>query len=317
MELIADPNLIVGFDKADDAGVYKLTDELALIQTVDFFTPIVDDPYLFGQIAAANALSDVYAMGGRPVCAMNIAGFPIEKMDISILREILKGGLDKLREAKVTLAGGHTVEDPELKYGLSVTGLVHPDKVLTNQGARAGDALLLTKRLGTGIVNTAIKGELASPEAIDSVVASMAALNDAAAEALAGFDVSACTDITGFGLLGHLAEMVMGAPVGVRLRAGAMPIFPEAVEYASMGLLPAGLHRNREFLSGRVTIAADVPEERTDLLFDPQTSGGLLVAIAGNEAAALVDRMRAVGVKDAVIVGEVVPEDAGRIQVDA
>lgn len=315
--MIADPNLIVGFDKADDAGVYKLTDELALIQTVDFFTPIVDDPFVFGQIAAANALSDVYAMGGRPLCAMNIACFPVQKMDIGILREILKGGLDKLREARVALAGGHTVEDPELKYGLSVTGLVHPDKILTNQGARAGDALILTKPLGTGIVNTAIKGELASREAIDAVVVSMSALNRAAAEALDGFDVPACTDITGFGLLGHIAEMVNGAPVGVRLRAGTLPIFEDALEYAAMGLLPAGLHRNREFFSERVTLGADVPEERVDLLFDPQTSGGLLVAIAGHEAAALVDRMHAAGVKEAAIVGEVVSEHAGRIQVEA
>ncbi len=239
-----DPNLLVGLERADDAGVYKLRDDLAIIQTVDFFTPIVDDPLLFGRIAAANALSDVYAMGGEPICAMNIACFPVREMDIAVLHEILKGGLEKLREAGVVLAGGHTVEDPELKYGLSITGIVHPERVLTNRGAQPGDQLILTKPLGTGLINTAIKGELASESAIEKAVSAMTTLNRQAAELMAGAPVHACTDVTGFGLLGHACEMVEDTPVGLVINAHAVPVFPEALEYCEMGLLPAGLARN-------------------------------------------------------------------------
>ena len=303
--MIPDPNLIVGFDQADDAGVYRLTDEIALIQTVDFFTPIVDDPYLFGQIAAANALSDVYAMGGRPLCAMNIVGFPVQKMDIAVLHDILRGGLDKLREANTTLAGGHTVEDPELKYGLSVTGLVHPDRVLTNQGARPGDALILTKPLGTGIINTAIKGELASPTAIDEVARSMASLNHAAAITMDRFTVHACTDVTGFGLLGHLAEMIAGSQVSVHVAASSLPYFPAALEYAAMGLLPAGLHRNRDHCKAVVTETQGVPFEQIDLLYDPQTSGGLLIAVPEAEGMKLVAALHEADIPAARVIGRV------------
>ena len=215
--------MIVGLDRADDAGVYKVNDELALIQTVDFFTPIVDDPYWFGMIAAANALSDVYAMGGVPKTAMNLVGFPLGDMELSVLREIIQGGLDKMREADVVLVGGHSVEDKELKYGLSVTGFIHPDRVLTKGGFEEGDCLILTKPLGTGIINTAIKGAIASPRITKTVTHLMAALNRKAAETMTRFPVHACTDITGFGLIGHLAEMIFDSPLGLRLNSNAIP----------------------------------------------------------------------------------------------
>lgn len=316
MELVADPNLIVGFDKADDAGVYKIRDDIALILTVDFFTPIVDDPFLFGQIAAANALSDVYAMGGRPLCAMNIAGFPAQTMDIAVLHEILRGGLEKLREAGAALAGGHTVEDPELKYGLSVTGIVHPDCVLTNQGARPGDRLILTKPLGTGIVNTAIKGELASEGAIAEIIASMATLNRVAAEVMGRYDIHACTDITGFGLVGHVGEMVAGSGVAARLSAARLPYFASAAEYAAMGLLPAGLHRNREYCAPLTVEQEGVPLEIADLLYDPQTSGGLLIALAEPDSESLLQALHEAGIPAAAIVGQVDESAPGKVIVE-
>jgi len=307
--------LIVGLDNADDAGVYQLRDDLAIIQTVDFFTPIVDDPYLFGQIAATNALSDVYAMGGKPICAMNIIGFPIQEMDIAILRDILKGGLAKLREAHVALAGGHSVEDSELKYGLSVTGVVHPKQVLTNQGAQAGDKIILTKPIGTGIINTAIKAEMASAETIDKIVQSMSTLNNHAAASLEGFSAHACTDVTGFGLLGHACEMIDGTDVGLVIEASAIPVFPEALQFAAIGLNPAGLYRNKEYRKEMITWSPDVPTALTDILFDPQTSGGLMIAVDGGEAQDLVARMKSNGVLDAIVIGEVVDRTAGRIEV--
>jgi len=293
--------------------VYRLDDERALIQTVDFFTPIVDDPYLFGRIAAANALSDVYAMGGRPLCAMNIVGFPVKTMDIEVLREILRGGLDALREAGAALAGGHTVEDAELKYGLSVTGLVHPGRVLTNRGARAGDRLVLTKPLGTGVVNTALKRGRASETDVAAAVASMTALNRRAAELIAAAGARACTDVTGFGLGGHLCEMIEGADAGAVVSAGALPLLPGAREYAREGLMPGGLHRNREFRAGMTDVADGVPADLADLLFDPQTSGGLLAAVPGPRAEDLVAALREGGVPGAAVVGEVVAEPAGRL----
>jgi selenide,water dikinase len=308
--------LIAGIERAEDAGVYKLSDDLALVQTLDFFTPIVDDPHTFGQVAAVNALSDVYAMGGRPLTAMNIVCFPVDKMDISVLTEILAGGLDKLREAGVALVGGHSVDDPELKYGLSVTGLIHPGKVVFNQGARAGDRLLLTKPLGTGIISTALKGGMAPEAAVEEVVKSMATLNRKASELMVTVEVHACTDITGFGLLGHACEMVEGTDVGMVVRSPAVPYFPEAKELAEMGLAPAGLHRNREFRRGMVEIAETVPDYMTDILFDPQTSGGLLISVPGQEAESLLERMREAGIAQAVIIGEIVEEPKGKIIVE-
>jgi selenide, water dikinase len=308
LEFPEDPNLLVGLGRPDDAGVYKLRDDLAIIQTVDFFTPIVDDPYMFGQIAAANALSDVYAMGGRPLCAMNIAGFPVKTMDIAILREILRGGLDKMREAGVVLAGGHTVEDKELKYGLSVTGVVHPEKILTNLGARPGDRLILTKPLGTGILTTAVKAGLVEGSSLARLTEVMATLNRQAAELMSSYAVHACTDVTGFGLIGHACEMIEGSPVGFIIQAAALPLLPGVEGFCEMGLLPAGLYRNREFREAMVEIDPSVPRPLADVVFDPQTSGGLLIALTEDEAKALLERMHREGVPDAAIIGEVVAD---------
>jgi len=315
LPLISDPNLIMGMERSEDAGVYKLRDDLAIIQTVDFFTPIVDDPYTFGQIAAVNALSDVYAKGGRPLTALNIVCFPIKAMDISILRETLKGGLSKMREAGVVLVGGHSVEDPELKYGLSVTGVIHPDRVIMNNGAQVGDKLILTKPLGTGIISTALKGGEASEKAVANSVKSMATLNRKASELMLTVDVHACTDITGFGLLGHACEMIEGTDVGMVIHPDAVPYFPEAKEYAEMGMVPGGTTRNRDFRLKMVEIDKNVSKVMVDILFDPQTSGGLLISVPAADAEPLVKRMRREGIKDATIIGEVVAKPKGRIVV--
>jgi selenide,water dikinase len=316
MEFPTDQNLIVGLERADDAGVYKVTDDLALIQTVDFFTPIVDDPYWFGQIAAANALSDVYAMGGVPKTAMNLVAFPVKDMDIDILRQVIQGGLDKMREADVVLVGGHSVEDKELKYGLSVTGFIHPGKVLTKKNLKVGDRLILTKPLGTGIINTAIKGALASPEIIEVVTRLMAALNRTAAEVMASYSVHACTDITGFGLLGHLTEMVKDSGCGVRLESRNIPILSETLSYAGMGLIPAGAYRNREFFQPTVHFDPSVDRIVQDIFFDPQTSGGLLICVDKNEVDGLLEALKEKGVQDSAIIGEVISEPIEKIFVN-
>jgi selenide, water dikinase len=302
---------LVGLTHADDAGVYRVSDDLALIQTVDFFTPIVDDPYMFGQIAAANALSDVYAMGGIPKTAMNLVAFPARDMDLSILREIIQGGMDKLREAGVVLLGGHSIEDKELKYGLAVTGFIHPDRVLTKRALQTGDRLILTKPLGTGVINTAIKAGLASAAVTDRVSRQMAALNKDAARIMDDFPVHACTDITGFGLMGHLAEMVERSGHGVRLDASRVPVIPEALEFAAMGLIPAGAYNNRAFREKMIQRGPDVNREVEDLLYDPQTSGGLLIGVAQSHAESLVAALKADGIDAAADIGEVIdgPEE--------
>jgi selenide,water dikinase len=302
-------------ERAEDAGVYKLTDDLAIVQTVDFFTPIVDDPYDFGRIAAANSLSDVYAMGGKPLTALNIVCFPQGTLDISILREVLQGGLDKMHEAGVILVGGHSVEDPELKYGLAVTGTIHPDKVVYNNGAKVGDRLILTKPLGTGIISTAIKGGAASEAAIARIVKSMTMLNRTASELMQEVGVNACTDITGFGLLGHAAEMIECTEVSMVIDSSAVPFFPEARELAEMGMIPGGLHRNRDFRKDMMAIDEKVPQYLQDILFDPQTSGGLLLAVPPKKAPKLLELLYEGGVAEAAIIGEVVAENKGRIRV--
>jgi selenide,water dikinase len=306
-----DENVIVGLERADDAGVYRISDELALIQTVDFFTPIVDDPYWFGQIAAANALSDVYAMGGTPKTAMNLVAFPVKDMELSVLRQVIQGGLDKLAEAAVVLIGGHSIEDKELKYGLSVTGIVHPAKVLTKKNLRPGDRLVLTKPLGTGIVNTAIKAAMASAQLTDQTTRLMAALNRDAANVMLNFDIGACTDVTGFGLLGHLAEMVSGSGTSAKIYADRVPVISEALEFAAMGLIPAGAYKNREFRESMITVADTVGRSRQDVLFDPQTSGGLLISVSGRQAEALVAALKNAGIGDASQIGEIMngPEE--------
>lgn len=316
LEFPTDSNVLVGLDRADDAGVYKVTDDLAIIQTVDFFTPIVDDPYGFGQISASNALSDVYAMGGVPKTAMNLVAFPLEDMDMSVLRQILQGGLDKMREAEVVLVGGHSVEDKELKYGLSVTGFIHPDRILTKKGLKTGDRLILTKPLGTGIINTAIKGGLASEEIIDTVTRLMATLNRDAAEIMKDYPVHACTDITGFGLLGHIAEMIIDTEFGVRLTSKTIPIIPETLEYAGMGLIPAGTYNNREFRECMVDFTPSVDRLLQDILFDPQTSGGLLMCVDRESADDLLDKLKEKGLASAAIIGEVLTNPKERILVD-
>jgi selenide,water dikinase len=316
MTFPTDANVIIGLDRADDAGVYKVTDDIALIQTVDFFTPIVDDPYWFGQIAAANALSDVYAMGGVPKTAMNLVAFPLKDMDISILRQIIQGGLDKMTEAGVVLVGGHSVEDKELKYGLSVTGFIHPDRILTKKDLRAGDRLILTKPLGTGIVNTAIKGGLASDEIIERVTQLMATLNRKAAEVMSRYPVHGCTDITGFGLLGHMAEMVSDTLFGIRVMSREIPMLPEALEYAGIGLVPAGAYKNREFRECMVDFAPSVDRLIQDILFDPQTSGGLLIGVERDRAGDLVAELKVKGIEEAAVIGEVMVKPRERIVVD-
>ena len=315
MTFPTDENVLVGLDRADDAGVYRLSDDLALIQTVDFFTPIVDDPYWFGQIAAANALSDIYAMGGVPKTAMNLVGFPLKTMDISILRQVIQGGIDKMIEAEVVLVGGHSVEDSELKYGLSVTGFVHPKRFLVKKNLKAGDALILTKPLGTGIINTAIKGGLASDELIERVTRLMAALNRNAADVMAAYPVHACTDITGFGLLGHLAEMVCGSGHSLLVQSPKVPILPEAWEYAAMGLVPAGAYHNKTFREQMVSFKASVDALMRDILFDPQTSGGLLISVAGERAEALVADLMAKSIDQAAVIGNVIADPSEKILV--
>lgn len=306
MDFPTHPDLLVGLEHPDDAGVFRLGPDLALIQTVDFFTPVVDDPYQFGLIAAANSLSDVYAMGGEPLTAMNIICFPVKSMSIQILREVLRGGIEKVREAGAVIVGGHSVEDDEMKYGLAITGTVHPDKILTNKGARPGDLLILTKPIGTGIINTAIKGNLASQELVERVVEVMATLNKAASEAMKGFRVRACTDVTGFGLLGHAFEMIEETDVGLRVFVGNVPVLEQVKEFASMGILPAGLHRNREFRVEALLGSDDIDPVDLDILFDPQTSGGLLIAVDPGDAHNLLAGLRGRGVKDAEIIGEFV-----------
>lgn len=273
------PDLLVGFDTCDDAGVFRLSAETALVQTVDFFTPMVDDPYAFGTIAAANALSDVYAMGAVPLTGLNIVGYPVGKMPLSVLEQILKGGADKAREAGVTLLGGHTVDDEEPKFGMAVTGLVHPDRVVTNAGARPGDRLILTKPIGVGIVTTAIKRDLASADLVARVTRSMQALNKAAGEAMVAVGAHACTDITGFGLLGHLHELIAGSGTAARLHVDRVPRFDEALAFAQDDVVPGGSRQNLTHLASCLQVAAGISRAELLLLADAQTSGGLLMAV--------------------------------------
>lgn len=316
LPLIPDDNVIRGMESLDDAGVYKLSDDLAVIQTIDFFTPIVDDPYDFGQIAVANALSDIYAMGGRPLTALNIVCFPTKSLDISVLKEILRGGIDKMREAEVTLIGGHSIDDAELKYGLSVTGTVHPKHLVTNSGARVGDKLILTKPLGTGIISTALKANAASKETIAKVTSYMASLNKKASELMQQTGVHACTDVTGFGFLGHASQLARNSNTGIKVYSGSIPFFAEAPGFASQGLCPGGLHRNREFYDKMVEFSSQVPEYMKDVLFDPQTSGGLLISLPPERAQLLMQKLKQAGIAEATIVGEIIKSPASRIIVE-
>lgn len=305
-------NLIVGIETSDDAAVYRLNNEQAAIQTLDFFTPVVDDPYLFGQIAAANSLSDVYAMGGKPVVAMNIVCFP-NCLNIDILGEILKGGADKVLEAGAVVIGGHTVEDDEPKYGLSVMGLVHPDKVLKNYGCKPGEVIILTKPIGTGIVNTAIKASIASENAYNKAVKIMSTLNKYSGEIVAEHKVSACTDVTGFGIMGHGCEMAEASKVTLKFYMDSIPYIEEAEEYAEMGLVPAGTYNNRGYLDGKYKLSG-LKEWQEDLLFDPQTSGGLMVSCDREEANKIMEKLEKLDIESEVI-GEVVEFNGTFIEV--
>jgi selenide,water dikinase len=297
------PDVIVGTETSDDAGVFRLRPDLAIVNTVDFFTPIVDDPYVFGQIAAANALSDIYAMGAEPKTALNIVGFPKGTLDLDVLREILKGGAERVQEAGAVILGGHTIIDRELKYGLAVTGVVHPDRVIRNVGVQEGDALVLTKPLGTGIIATALKQRKASKESVRDAVSSMVALNRRASEIMRSFPVHACTDVTGYGLLGHAAEMAMGSGVTIVLESATLPLLRGAARLAHGGLLTGGCRRNREYLKDKITIKRSIREDLVEVALDPQTSGGLLIALPAGEAPALVEELRANGVGAAAIIG--------------
>jgi selenide,water dikinase len=287
---------------------------MALVQTVDFFTPIVDDPFTFGQIAVVNALSDVYAMGGTPLTGMNLVAFPIKTLSHSILKEILLGGLSKMKEASVALVGGHSIEDSEIKFGLAVTGLIHPKKIFTNAKAKVGDKLVLTKALGTGIITTALKAGKASGEAVQEIVESMVTLNRTASELMKKFGAHACTDITGFSFIGHALEMAAASRVGIVIQSKAIPIFPKAMEYAKMGLVPGGAHSNRTFFSCKVEMDSQISNLLVDILYDPQTSGGLLISIPSIKAEELVAALKKEGQVYSCIVGEVVKEPPGKIQ---
>ena len=314
--MVDDPNVLLGLGRPDDAGIYRINDEVALVQTLDFFTPIVDDPYTFGRIAATNSLSDVYAMGGVPKTAMNIVCFPDKELPISVLHTILQGGLSVLNEAGCALLGGHSVRDPELKYGLSVTGIVHPKHYLANSG-KAGDVLVLTKPIGTGVVGTAIKRQKASPEAEAEAIEAMTTLNrwpdGGRFERLA----HGATDVTGFGLIGHAREMIDETDVGLVLRAGSIPLLHDAMVLAEGGHVPGGTKRNIDFYSHCVDYADGISQRMIDLLHDPQTAGGLLITIAPEHAEELVAAMRAMGRTHVAIIGELVPDPSNRIRVDA
>jgi selenide,water dikinase len=310
-----DPNVLVGFDTADDAGVYKIAADQALVQTVDFFTPIVDDPYTFGQIAATNSLSDVYAMGGHPLSALAIVCFP-DKGDLNILERILAGGLSKMMEAKCAVIGGHSVRDPEIKFGYAVTGSIHPERVWTNAAAQVGDRLVLTKALGTGVISTAIKRGEAKPAWIEAATQSMTTLNAKAADvAVQGnFRVHAATDITGFGLIGHLREVAQGSGVSVRLHSDRVRVLEGALDCVRSGFIPGGLNANRDFAECMVVYESNVPAEIKTILFDPQTAGGLLLSVTGEDGDALLAALKAAGVP-AVEIGEVLPQAKPLIRV--
>ena len=311
--MMRDENVLVGLETGDDAGVYRLSDDLAIIQTVDFITPIVDDPYTFGQIAAANALSDVYAMGGTPITTMNIVCFPTSSQEMTILTDILRGGLDKIQEAGAVLIGGHSVADEELKYGLSVTGVIHPSQILRRNNPRAGDKLILTKHIGTGIISTAIKGGVADAKAIEPAVRSMTMLNKKAAELIRTADVHACTDVTGFSLMGHGYGMIANSKLGMAINISSIPIFAAARDFATMGFVPRGVRRNMEYYRSHIEQACEISDEMWDILFDPQTSGGLLMAIPPDKAEGLLKKLRSSGIKEATIIGQIVDKPKGKI----
>jgi selenide, water dikinase len=307
--------VLAGFQGGEDAGVYKISDDTALVQTVDFFTPIVDDPFDFGRVAAANSLSDIYAMGGVPLTAMNIVAFPINTFSLDVLTEVLKGGLKIMEEAGVQLLGGHSVEDEEFKYGLSVTGTIHPDKIIRNRGLMPGDCLILTKGLGTGIIGTAVKAGLADKAVISGFTESMTTLNKGAAEVIRDYPVHSCTDITGFGLAGHLKEMVGNDKLEVIINSQSLRILEGAKDLAETGIIPAGLYRNRDYTEKLCVVGKGVEQYLSDILFDPQTSGGLLFSLDKKLGDEILPGLLGKGLKDSAIIGEVRESDSSRITI--
>ncbi len=304
----------MGIDTSDDAAVYKIDEDKAVILTMDFFTPVVDDPYTFGQIAAANSLSDVYAMGGKPVTAMNIVCFPT-CLSMDILKEILRGGADKVAEAGALVVGGHSVEDDEPKFGLSVMGMVHPKQVTANSGARPGDMIILTKPLGLGILNTAIKADLVDEAAYNKAVETMAYLNKDACEAMMKVGVNGCTDVTGFGLLGHAYELAEASGVSLEIWSDYIPIIKESIEFAKMGIIPAGTYNNQGYLAGHVNFTESIRQETIDVMYDPQTSGGLLISVPEERAEMLMEELRKSNRLDFNIIGKVMAKGEFSIQV--
>jgi selenide,water dikinase len=308
-----DRNVIVGMDASDDAGVYRISESEALVQTVDFITPIVDDPFTFGRIAACNSLSDVYAMGGRPITALNIVCFPTKKFTLDILKQILRGGLDALKEADTQLLGGHSVDDPELKYGLSVTGVVRPDRAVRNNTLQHGDAIILTKPLGTGLIATALKAGVVDDAVMKPFIGSMTTLNKYASETMMKHMIHACTDVTGFGLVGHLCEMLGDNMMEIIVDSRSVPVLPGARDAARGGLIPGGMYRNRDFVSGLCSPDTSVSQDILDICHDPQTSGGLLISLEEKSAGALIDGLHASGAADAAIIAHVAKTHSKRI----
>jgi selenide, water dikinase len=313
LPFVSDPRVLVSADTCDDAGVFQLSDDTALVQSVDVFTPVVDDPYLFGQVAAANSVSDIYAMGGRPITALSIIGFPIETLSHKVMNKILWGGLDKMREAGVVILGGHSIKDKEIKFGFAVTGLIHPSAIVTNSGAKPGDRLILTKPLGTGIISFARQLGKASDRALAAAGRSMAGLNRAAAEEMVKSGVTTATDVTGFSLLGHLSEIVRQSRVTAEIFADSVPVFDGVLDHVRAGLVSGAIERNREYASQFVKAAKGVSEDILNVLYDPQTSGGLLISVGEAEAAALLKRLRRRGVRAAAVIGRIAARSTGKI----
>ncbi|MBI1921027.1 MAG: selenide, water dikinase SelD [Geobacter sp.] len=313
---ITDPNVLIGTKTADDAAVYRVSDTLAIVQTVDYFTPVVDDPYTFGQITAANSLSDIYAMGATPLFALNIAGFPADTLPLDVLSRILQGGADKATEAGISIIGGHTIKDAEPKYGMAVTAVIHPEKVISNAGAKPGDRLILTKPLGIGIITTAMKQGKVSEKSIAEAVAVMTALNKEAAEAMVAVGAHACTDVTGFGLLGHLSEMVRGSGVGAVIKLAQVPVLEETWALVRQGIAPGGSRRNLEFLRDRIDAAPGIGEDELLVLADAQTSGGLLIAVPASNSRRMNEELGRRNVPIAAEIGEIVEDPENRIRIE-
>jgi selenide,water dikinase len=314
---ITDPNVLIGTKTADDAAVYRLNDNLAIVQTVDYFTPVVDDPYTYGQITAANSLSDIYAMGAEPLFALNIVGFPVDSQPLDVLAKILQGGADKAAEAGISIIGGHSIKDAEPKYGLVVTAVIHPDKVISNAGARPGDRLILTKPLGIGIITTALKQGKTSAATTAEVINVMSTLNKSAARAMVTVGAHACTDVTGFGLLGHLSEMVAGSGVGARIHVDRIPVIDEAWSLVRQGVVPGGSRKNLEFLRERLDVADGVGEDALLLLADAQTSGGLLIALPAEKVDQLLEELASNGVPVYAEIGEIIDDSNNLIRIEA